>query len=191
MTQTTDRRKRQAIDQGKLQTEARELTESIQQFRGHANATPALLHIGNGSHPGADMGTDSQGRRWFSMAGPLPAGASLRPAAIYTLDGSDYTIDRHQRESERGECWALVQWTDAKAPDAGEVYRGKPVRRKRRPVTVEPVPTVAERLEYLRGEIRAERISYGEIAELQGLAEYIDPADVELLQWAGVPEKVD
>jgi hypothetical protein len=47
---------------------------------------------------------------------------------------------------------------------------------------------VKNRLEYLRGEIRAERISYGEIAELQGLAEHIDPGDVELLQWAGVPE---
>lgn len=45
-----------------------------------------------------------------------------------------------------------------------------------------------DRLEYLRGEIRAERISYGEIAELQSLAPYIDAGDVELLQWAGVPE---
>ena len=44
------------------------------------------------------------------------------------------------------------------------------------------------RLEYLRGEIRAERISYGEIAELQSLAKYIEPGDVELLEWAGVPE---
>ena len=48
--------------------------------------------------------------------------------------------------------------------------------------------TTKERLEYLRGEIRAERISYGEIAELQSLAEHIDPGDVELLEWAGVPE---
>ncbi len=47
---------------------------------------------------------------------------------------------------------------------------------------------IKARLEYLKGEIRAERISYGEIAELQSLAEYIDPEDVELLQWAGVPE---
>jgi hypothetical protein len=45
-----------------------------------------------------------------------------------------------------------------------------------------------ERLEYLRGEIRAERISYGEIFELESLAEHIAPDDVELLQWAGVPE---
>lgn len=45
-----------------------------------------------------------------------------------------------------------------------------------------------ERLEYLRGELRAERISYGELAELQGLADQIDPSDVELLEAAGVPE---
>ena len=45
------------------------------------------------------------------------------------------------------------------------------------------------RLEYLRGEIQKECISYGEIAELQSLAKYIDSSDVELLQWAGVDEK--
>ena len=45
-----------------------------------------------------------------------------------------------------------------------------------------------DRLEYLRGELRAERMSYGELAELQGLAESIDPSDVELLEAAGVPE---
>ena len=39
------------------------------------------------------------------------------------------------------------------------------------------------RLEHLRREIRAERISYGEIAELQELAEFIEPDDVELLAW--------
>jgi hypothetical protein len=43
-------------------------------------------------------------------------------------------------------------------------------------------------LEYLRGEIIAERISYGEISELQSLVDYIDPDDVQLLEWAGVPE---
>jgi hypothetical protein len=52
-------------------------------------------------------------------------------------------------------------------------------------------PSIQERLEYLRGEIRAERISYSEIAELQGLVEHIDPGDVELLEWAGVPEFPD
>lgn len=45
-----------------------------------------------------------------------------------------------------------------------------------------------DRLEYLRGELRAERISYGELAELQGLAPFIAAGDVELLEAAGVPE---
>lgn len=49
----------------------------------------------------------------------------------------------------------------------------------------------AARLEYLRGQIQAESISWGEIAELQGLAAEIDPSDVELLEWAGVPEFPD
>jgi len=44
------------------------------------------------------------------------------------------------------------------------------------------------RLEYLRGEIEKECISYGEIAELQSLAKYIEPSDVLLSDWAGVPE---
>ena len=47
---------------------------------------------------------------------------------------------------------------------------------------------ITTRLEYLRGELRAERISYGELAELQSLAPYIDKGDVELLEAAGVPE---
>jgi hypothetical protein len=48
--------------------------------------------------------------------------------------------------------------------------------------------TVKARLEFLRGELRAERISYGELAELQTLVEHIDPTDTELLEAAGVPE---
>jgi hypothetical protein len=47
---------------------------------------------------------------------------------------------------------------------------------------------IKERLAYLRGEIEAERISYEEIAELESLAEYIDPRDTLLLEWAGIPE---
>lgn len=52
-------------------------------------------------------------------------------------------------------------------------------------MSAEDIPA---RLEYLRGEIRAERISYSELSELQGLAAHIDAGDSELLQWAGVPE---
>ena len=51
--------------------------------------------------------------------------------------------------------------------------------------------TIQERLEYLRGEIRTECISYGELSELMALSEHIEPGDVELLQWAGVPEFPD
>ena len=47
---------------------------------------------------------------------------------------------------------------------------------------------IAARLAHLRQEIENERISYAEIAELQSLAEHIDPSDVLLLEWAGVPE---
>jgi hypothetical protein len=45
-----------------------------------------------------------------------------------------------------------------------------------------------KRLEELRIELRAERISYGEIAELESLKDFIEKDDVELLQAAGVPE---
>ena len=44
---------------------------------------------------------------------------------------------------------------------------------------------IPARLEYLRGELRAERISYGELSELQSLSAHIDPGDVELLEAAG------
>ena len=47
---------------------------------------------------------------------------------------------------------------------------------------------IQSRLEYLRQELRAERISWGELHELQGLAEHIEPGDAELLEAAGVPE---
>lgn len=47
---------------------------------------------------------------------------------------------------------------------------------------------IKERLEELRAEINAERISLAEVLELQSLAEHIEPGDVQLLEWAGVPE---
>ena len=47
---------------------------------------------------------------------------------------------------------------------------------------------IKARLEQLRIELRAQRISYGELCELQSLVQSIDPSDVELLEAAGVPE---
>lgn len=55
-------------------------------------------------------------------------------------------------------------------------------------MTTPDIESIRERLEYLRGVIRAERMSYSELAELQDLADHIDPWDNELLEWAGVPE---
>jgi len=49
-------------------------------------------------------------------------------------------------------------------------------------------PIIKHRLDYFRSIIIAERISQGEIIELQSMAEYIEPSDTLLLQWAGVPE---
>jgi hypothetical protein len=45
-----------------------------------------------------------------------------------------------------------------------------------------------KRLEQIRKALRAESISYGELAELESLKEYIDEDDVELRQAAGIPE---
>lgn len=48
--------------------------------------------------------------------------------------------------------------------------------------------TTEQRLERLRQTLRAEVMSYGDYAELQDLAQEIEPGDVELLEPAGVPE---
>jgi len=54
--------------------------------------------------------------------------------------------------------------------------------------TVVKRAAITERLQELREELRAERISYSELAELQSYARYIDKDDVELLEAAGVAE---
>lgn len=50
------------------------------------------------------------------------------------------------------------------------------------------VEHITDRLEELRSAIHAENISWSELAELQTLAPFIDASDIELLEWAGVPE---
>lgn len=50
----------------------------------------------------------------------------------------------------------------------------------------EPTPT--HRLEQIRAAIRADNVSCGELADLQGLVDHIAPDDIELLEAAGVPE---
>jgi len=72
---------------------------------------------------------------------------------------------------------------DDNSGEYGTLY-GKPLGGNR-----EPRNDVNSRLEYLRDELRAECISTEELMELQDLAGYIDPDDVELLEAAGVEEK--
>ena len=55
---------------------------------------------------------------------------------------------------------------------------------------VEPTPEVKAELERIKGEIEKEGISYGEIAYLQDhQAEIRALDDIELAQWAGIPEE--
>jgi len=48
---------------------------------------------------------------------------------------------------------------------------------------------IKEKLEYLKQEIINERISYGELLELQELKDHIPRDEVLLLEWAGVEEQ--
>lgn len=75
----------------------------------------------------------------------------------------------------------LMEWIDKKFAKGGKAGEGKSQTPK----------DIKKRLEHLRKELRAERISYGELAELQSLKDHIDPSDVELLEAAGVPEFPD
>ena len=102
-------------------------------------------------------------------------------------DGEPKTVMRDRADCSFGEvgvcpeCGSDDLDTDEDAFKAELVANVKDLMAKTR-------DSVRDRLEYLRGEIEAERISYGEIAELQELSDYIEPGDVQLLQWAGVPE---
>jgi hypothetical protein len=44
------------------------------------------------------------------------------------------------------------------------------------------------KLQKIRESINSECVSYGELVELESLKEYIEKGDVQLLEWAGVPE---
>jgi hypothetical protein len=47
---------------------------------------------------------------------------------------------------------------------------------------------IKEKLEKIRKSLRAESISYDELAELETLKHYIEPGDTELAEAAGIPE---
>jgi hypothetical protein len=71
-----------------------------------------------------------------------------------------------------------------------EAERGRITGQGDGPVIPLPVPdeVARQRLEVIRVSLRAENISWGELAELQSLAAHIEPGDTELLEPAGVPE---
>lgn len=128
-----------------------------------------------------------------------------RYAVIHTHP--DGTMTRYPAVSDKADAVRYVQTalTTARVPLAGAVWRqiakglmdsptGETVLgvRDNHFTIVEANTTedsaVKQRLEYLRGEIDGQRISYSELAELQSLAPHIDAGDVQLLEWAGVPE---
>jgi len=47
---------------------------------------------------------------------------------------------------------------------------------------------IKNRLEIIRKDIQAENVSTSQLLELQTLIPYIESGDIELLEWAGVPE---
>jgi hypothetical protein len=99
---------------------------------------------------------------------------------LYACRGCDY--DPEEGEWDCGEFCGCS--ADHRSIAAGHADEGGLTAMTETKTT----PEVRARLEYLRGEIRAERISQGEVAELQDLAPHIDEGDMELREWAGIPE---
>lgn len=104
---------------------------------------------------------------------------------------------------EQGKTYAIDAWRWHAYTGNGNTYRVDEVKaktlgelkRKIREYHIEQRTGYGERiakrrLEYLRGELRAERISFGEINELSWLIPYIAKDDKEMLEAAGVPEEV-
>jgi hypothetical protein len=57
------------------------------------------------------------------------------------------------------------------------------------PITEQPsAQCIQARLNRIRESIDQENVSYGELVELESLKDHIHEGDLELLQWAGVPE---
>lgn len=116
-----------------------------------------------------DYNASHKRKRLTLWSGPF---ASIREGEAYSLPkGDGYMVTLEYGDKVRVEC--PVERTNENYREVDAAFN-KALNR--------------HRLEYLRGEIEAERISTGELIELQGLVEYIEPGDVQLLEWAGVPE---
>ena len=89
--------------------------------------------------------------------------------SAYTADGNTYTIVERKAVTLDELKWRIRKYHLKQHNGYGERIAKR-------------------RLEYLRGELRAECISYGELAELADLKSYIKSGDYELQEAAGVPE---
>lgn len=102
-----------------------------------------------------------------------------------TLFDSDETLDTEQSEYVRGVVELIALQTGYGSDSYADIAAALSA------YTSTTLSPEKRRLESLRVAVNAEYISYPEIVELQGLAEHIDAGDVQLLEWAGVPEFED
>lgn len=135
---------------------------------------------------------DAADKLYAKGLSPVRAVRTLGKMPLWTLKNPGPAY--HKREAKRyskmlagdlkaGHKDAAEYWQGALSAEAASVAAGRVVRNPKL-----SKQQIKARLKYLRGEIEAERISYGEIVELQSLAKYIEPGDTLLLEWAGIPE---
>jgi hypothetical protein len=116
-------------------------------------------------------------KRYTIWSGPF---ASVREGEMYSLPkGDGFMITLEYGDKIRVTC-------PVERTDETYVEQDKAINDALNAYYAPQTPK--ERLEYLRSQIDAERVSTAELIELQGLVEYIEPGDVQLLEWAGVPE---
>ena len=109
---------------------------------------------------------------------------SLTKSGAMTITGREFTMTKLQKQ---GNKIANAELKRIKKQNT-EAKKHKPYFiTENHSFDLLPTPQ-QDRLEYLRKELRAERISYGELAELHSLAAYIEPNDVEVLEAAGAPQ---
>lgn len=116
-----------------------------------------------------DYNQSHKRKRLTLWSGPF---ASVREGEAYSLPkGDGYMVTLEYGDKVRVTC--PVERTDENYREQDKAFNDALNK---------------HRLEYLRRQIEAERISYYELSELEGLKDYIDPSDTLLREWAGIPE---
>lgn len=93
---------------------------------------------------------------------------------------NEYEIVEHSYDEDYGTHYEIIRKSD------GEVMTGE-LSSSEADEELERLEALIE-LEEIRKSLRDENISYGELARLAELKDYIEFGDVELLEPAGVPE---